>query len=91
MPSTRRPIPCRCRTMFANGSFRLGGCSVVHRCLDLAIKILASAFEEINHLCQIFLDEFRSSLNTNQHLESFQHYLTDFEELFKFQLNFTLE
>jgi hypothetical protein len=63
----------------------------------------------MNHLYKIFVEEFKSSLNTNEYIEllssipitknledktkniSIPTLPTDFEELFKFQLNFSLE
>jgi hypothetical protein len=85
-----------------------------HSLFDLIVyqilfQNLTSTSEEINDLYKTFLEEFKSSLNSNQHLESLSSIPitktvedktkaitiptlpTDFEELFKFQLNFTLE
>ncbi|UJR08441.1 hypothetical protein I4U23_012711 [Adineta vaga] len=76
---------------------------------EILLQNLSSSSEEINRLYQIFIDEFKSSLNTNVSYESLSiipitksteeknksitipTIPTDFEELFKFQLIFSLE
>jgi hypothetical protein len=76
---------------------------------QILLQKLSSTSEEINSLYKIFVDEFKSSLNTNEYFESLSSIPitktledktktitiptlpTDFEELFKFQLNFSLE
>jgi hypothetical protein len=76
---------------------------------QILLQNLTSTSEEMNHLYKIFVEEFKSSLNTNEYIEllssipitknledktkniSIPTLPTDFEELFKFQLNFSLE
>jgi hypothetical protein len=86
----------------------------IHSLFDLIVyqilfQNLSSTSEEINQLYKIFVNEFKTSLNTNEYTESLSSIPitknledktktitiptlpTDFEELFKFQLNFSLE
>jgi E3 ubiquitin-protein ligase UBR4 len=85
-----------------------------HSLFDLIVyqilfQNLSSTSEEINQLYKIFVNEFKTSLNTNEYMEALSSIPitkpiedktksitiptlpTDFEELFKFQLNFSLE
>lgn len=85
-----------------------------HSLFDLIVyqilfQNLTSTSEEINSLYKVFLDEFKTSLNTNESIEllssipitktiedktkaiTIPTLPTDFEELFKFQLNSSFE
>lgn len=85
-----------------------------HSLFDLIVyqilfQNLTSTSDELNQLYQIFIDEFKLSLNTNEYYEllttipitktiedktksiTIPTLPTDFEELFKYQLNFSFE